>query len=148
MAAAKGIDWDALKTEYVTTSISQRDLAKKYGLNNVTISKRATADSWMEDRKKHTKRVQARCLHEAENISVTRYKKFLNSLDRLQEKIDQILELDDALPPRDLKSLSSTLTDVKILCGFKDEDEKDEDSVTVRFVDNDWDTDEEGEDDA
>lgn len=72
---------------------------------------------------------------------MSRFDRMMASVDKLQQKIDQLLELDEVLPPRDLKSLSSTLLDVKMLFGFKDEEDSDNssDKIVVEFVNNDWD---------
>jgi hypothetical protein len=47
------IDWKTIETEYVTTDISHRQLAEKYGICRSTISKKATDDKWSEKRDKH-----------------------------------------------------------------------------------------------
>ena len=47
------IDWKTIETEYVTTDISQRLLAEKYGICRSTISKKAMTDNWSEKRSKH-----------------------------------------------------------------------------------------------
>ncbi len=39
-------DWAAIKTEYLTTKISYRALAQKYGVSMSAISKRAAEEKW------------------------------------------------------------------------------------------------------
>lgn len=133
------IDWASLKTEYITTDISQRDLAEKYGVNFVTVNRHSRAEGWMEAREKYANDVYKRCLQKAENKAVDKYARFLNSVDKLQAKIDQLLELEDALSPRDLKSLSSALMDAKELYGFKEEEKPEDDNkIVVEWVGEDW----------
>ena len=55
--------------------------------------------------------------------------------DKLLAKVYQLLDLDDALAPRDLKSISSTLLDIKMLTDVRDDD-GDKEPVTIRFAGN------------
>lgn len=57
MAAGKKLDWKAIKTEYITTAISQRDLADKYGIALRTLQQTANKESWFAERKKYKERV-------------------------------------------------------------------------------------------
>lgn len=43
----KRIDWNAIRAEYLGGGISQRQLAKKYGLTYATIRNRAEIDGWV-----------------------------------------------------------------------------------------------------
>ena len=57
------MDWLKLKTEYITTDISYRKLAEKYGINYSVLGARGRAEGWVEQRtqfqnKTHTKTVE------------------------------------------------------------------------------------------
>ena len=134
-------DWTAIKTEYITTDISYRDLAVKHDVNLKTLSRRAKLESWPKKREEYVHKTEAKCLQKAQSVVMSRFDRMMASVDKLQQKIDQLLELDEVLPPRDLKRLSSTLLDVKMLFGFKDEEDSDNssDKIVVEFVNNDWD---------
>ena len=41
-------DWEAIRNEYIQTTISQRDLAAKHGVSYRTLSKRSTAEGWVD----------------------------------------------------------------------------------------------------
>lgn len=128
------IDWVSIKTEYITTDISQRDLADKYGVSLMSVNRHSRAEGWMEARENYVNGVYARCLQKATEKQADKFTRFLNSVDKLQAKIDQLLELEDALSPRDLKSLSSALMDAKELYGFKEEEKSEaSDAVSVSF---------------
>lgn len=43
-------DWMAIKTEYVTGTISQRKLAEKYGVPPSSLNRRAKAEQWDAER--------------------------------------------------------------------------------------------------
>lgn len=57
------IDWKTIETEYVTTDISHRQLAEKYGICRSTISKKATDDKWSEKRNKHRDKTVAKAVN-------------------------------------------------------------------------------------
>ena len=86
--------------------------------------------------------MNAKVVQKTENIVVDQTARLYQATDKLLDKVFQLLDLDDALAPRDLKSLSSTLMDVKMLRA-KDDTEVAalENQITVRFVGNDWDGD-------
>lgn len=54
------VDWLKIKTEYVTTQISTRDLAQKHGVPYSTLRKRAEKENWSEERKKQGRKVSAK----------------------------------------------------------------------------------------
>lgn len=56
------IDWDAIKTEYVTTNISQRALIEKYKVNNVDLAKHSKNEKWVEERKKYKAKVTSKAI--------------------------------------------------------------------------------------
>lgn len=56
------IDWDAIKTEYVTSDISQRALIEKYKVNNVDLAKHSKNEKWVEERKKYKAKVTSKAI--------------------------------------------------------------------------------------
>lgn len=46
-------DWQAIKTEYITTDTSYRKLAQKYDIHYKVISERGKAERWVELRSQH-----------------------------------------------------------------------------------------------
>lgn len=46
MASAKKIDWEKIRTEYITTKRSYRDLAAKYDMSRRTIECKAKKEDW------------------------------------------------------------------------------------------------------
>lgn len=43
-------DWQAIKTEYVTTTTSYRKLAQKYGVHYNAIANKAKQEGWISQR--------------------------------------------------------------------------------------------------
>ena len=46
------VDWGKIKAEYISTEISCKKLAEKYGLSPNVVSKKATKDGWQNARRK------------------------------------------------------------------------------------------------
>lgn len=51
------VNWDELKTEYVTGTISVRGLAQKYGLSRTTVAHNCKNGNWVEERRRYRDRV-------------------------------------------------------------------------------------------
>lgn len=47
------IPWAEIEKEYITTYISQREIAKKYGITVVSVNKHATAGNWVQKREEY-----------------------------------------------------------------------------------------------
>lgn len=56
------IDWEAIKTEYVTSDISQRALIEKYKVNNVDLAKHSKNEKWVEERKKYKAKATSKAI--------------------------------------------------------------------------------------
>ena len=44
------MDWDAIKQEYISTNISQRELAEKYGVSVSSLGKRCASEGWSQNK--------------------------------------------------------------------------------------------------
>jgi len=137
-------DWNAIKNEYINSEISLRKLAGKYKIPVSTVARKCRLEGWFDEREHLLDNVSTRLAQETENSQVNRALAIYRSGDKLLEKANQLLDLEEALSPRDLKSISSTLLDLKMIHNIKDESEDaaEDTGITVRFVGNDWDQEE------
>lgn len=53
----KEVDWKKIKTEYITTSISQRKLAAKHNVSFSTLRNRANTEKWFDLKEQHRNKV-------------------------------------------------------------------------------------------
>ena len=81
----KNINWLKIKEEYITSSISQRDLANKYNVSVDTLIKRANREKWADLREKTEKEITTKLQQKHANKLLSVYEK---SLDLLEELLD------------------------------------------------------------
>lgn len=89
----KRIDWNAIRAEYIGGGISQRKLAKKYGVSDTTLMKKANAEGWHKLREKaeikSTAQAQQKTAEAAADnalIAADIKKRLLLRLKRIEEK--------------------------------------------------------------
>ena len=154
---AKRSDKDVIHLDYISTDLSLRALAKKHNVAVSTLKKWKDEGHWDVERKALLAEATQQATErfntdkaQAVNTLSDRMEIILKSTDKLLTKVDQLLSLEDALAPRDLKSISSVLADVMTIqntVNGQDEDKKDsKNNFTVTWINNPWD--EEGGDNA
>lgn len=90
------IDWAQIRTEYITTDTSYRQLAEKYGVSKNSIYLKAKSDGWGQERDKYwddigtevVQRVQERTIDEHVDAAV----RISEIADRLLDKLDTAVE--------------------------------------------------------
>jgi len=63
------INWDKIKNEYITTTISTRKLAGKYNVPYSTLRDRSTRERWSEQREVFRSKVVAKAAQKTEKIA-------------------------------------------------------------------------------
>lgn len=118
------IDWEKIKTEYLTTDTSYRKLAKKYKVNATTIAKKAKQEEWVDEKSNKSKQTQAKLTNIAEKQTVSDFEALISLNERLiklaEQKIKgyellakdnegQIEVFSEALDVRQIKGLTDTI---------------------------------------
>lgn len=86
------MDWNAIKTEYITTGTSYRKLAKKYGVSYVQIGNVGKEENWVQLRKQHLDNVLTKSLAADTKKKVDRAKRIRDAADRLLSKVEQAID--------------------------------------------------------
>ena len=111
------IDWKNIETEYVTSDISQRQLAEKYGICRSTIGKKAAEENWMEKRTKHRDSVVTKTVAAVESAMVSRARKVQTVADKLLNKIEAAVDSFDMnellVDKQALRQITGALKDIK-----------------------------------
>jgi hypothetical protein len=124
-------DWQAIKTEYITTATSYRKLAQKYGIHYKVISDRGKAEGWGELRSQFRDKTLTNTLDVISQKQVDRAARFQSVADKLLNKIESIV---DAMEPEDMDSkairaLTAAVKDLKEIQNIKSElDEKEQEA--------------------
>ena len=111
-----GIDWSAIKTEYITTDTSYRKLAQKHGVHYNAIANRAKQEGWISQRNQFCDSTVTKTVDAISNSQVDRIAKLLSASDRLLEKAVAYMDRMEFTGFRDtqsMKNLSGVLKDLK-----------------------------------
>ena len=109
-------DWQKIKTEYITTEISYRKLAEKYGLDQATIARRAKKEDWVSKRQHHADKTQAKILNADTKNKADRAARLMTVADKLLNKVERYVDESEYVSPTSAKNLSDTLKNIKEVC--------------------------------
>lgn len=124
-------DWMAIKTEYITTDTSYRDLAAKYGLNYRTIADRGKSEGWVELRNQYVDKTQSDIADASRKLEVERATKFQNVADKLLGKIEDMVDDDSLLDAKSIRTLSAALKDLKEVKGVMSDLDRQEQEARI-----------------
>ena len=116
-------DWQAIKTEYITTDTSYRKLAQKYGVSYNAIGNRSRQENWQELRDQHLSKTMTKTVNAISNKQADRAAKLIGVSDLLLDKIKWLIEETPELLmlPQNLKHISGVLKDLKDIQMIKSE---------------------------
>ena len=88
-------DWQAIKTEYITTDTSYRKLAQKYGVSYQAICRRSKEESWIDLREQHMNKTVSKAVDKIGSKKADKLSRIDDLADQLLDKLQQaIQELD------------------------------------------------------
>lgn len=85
------VNWEKIKTEYITTKISTRALAEKHNVSYMVVAKRCRAEKWVEERKKHNRKVVAKAVQKVESPKARVLADEIAAMDMLGKAVVQCL---------------------------------------------------------
>ena len=112
-------DWQAIRTEYITTETSYRKLAQKYGINVTTIAKTASDEKWVEQRKQHAINTQTKTLEKISQQEANRAAKIHSVADKLLKKIEAMVDSEEPLDTKGIRALTAAVKDLKEIQSVK-----------------------------
>lgn len=112
-------DWQAIKTEYITTQTSYRKLAQKYGIHFKVISGRGKDEGWVELRTQFQDKTLTDTLDKISKQEASRAAKIYSVADKLLLKIERIADSDKPLASKDIRALTAAVKDLKEIGGVK-----------------------------
>ena len=130
------IDWSPVKSEYISSKISYRDLAKKYNISMRTLADKAKKEKWVELRERNQDKIVTKMIATEARKQIDRYTRMLNVTDKLLTKIEASIEALDAegvtIDKAGIKALSGAIKDIKEIQGLKSEMDKMEQQARIK----------------
>ena len=106
-------DWQAIKTEYITTDTSYRKLAQKYGVSATQICNVGRDEKWVEQREQFLSKTTAKTLEKISQQEANRAAKIHSVADKLLMKIEEIVESGELLDTKGIRALTAAVKDLK-----------------------------------
>jgi hypothetical protein len=127
-------DWQRIKTEYITTDTSYRELSQKYGVHYTNIAKRAKKEDWQQLRQHQTNTTQTKMIEAVERRKVDRATKLLGVSDLLLQKVKERVEALDPIEmgSQEFRHLSATIKDLKEIQMIRSEADMAEQEARIR----------------
>ena len=124
-------DWQAIKTEYITTDTSYRKLAQKYGVNVTNIAKKASSENWVEQRKQYATKKQSKTLEKISQQEANRAAKIHSVADKLLNKIEKMVDSEEPLDTKGIRALTAAIKDLKEIQSVRSDLDKQEQEARI-----------------
>ena len=111
-------DWQAIKTEYITTDTSYRKLAQKYGVSTTQICNVGRDEKWVEQREQYLNKTTAKAIEKISQQEANRAAKIQTVADKLLNKIDSLVDR-PGMMPKDVRYLVAAVKDLNDIQGVK-----------------------------
>lgn len=113
-------DWQAIKTEYITTDTSYRKLAQKYGVTYTNIGIRSRKEGWPELREQHNAKTITKTMNAIASNQANRAARLQTVADKLLAKVEQLVDegeelLTDTSTMRDIARVLKDIKDIQMI---------------------------------
>ena len=124
-------DWQAIKTEYITTDTSYRKLAQKYGVSVTQICNVGRDEKWVEQREQFLNKTTAKTLEKISQQEANRAAKIYSVADKLLMKIEAIVESGELLDTKGIRALTAAVKDLKEIQSVRSDLDKQEQEARI-----------------
>ena len=109
------VDWQAIKTEYITTDTSYRKLAQKYGVTYNNIGIRSRKEGWPELRNQHNAKTMTKAMNAIASQQASRAARLQTAADKLLTKVERFVDESEELltDTSTMRDISRILLDIK-----------------------------------
>lgn len=109
-------DWQKIKTEYITTDTSYRELSQKYGVHYTNIAKKAKKEDWQQLRQQQANTTQTKMIQAVEKGKVDRAARLMTVADKLLQKVEVYVDDHEFVTPTSAKNIADALKGIKEVC--------------------------------
>ncbi len=124
-------DWQAIKTEYITTDTSYRKLAQKYGVSYQAICHRSKEEGWIAEREQYKNKTISKTIEKISKQEANRAARILSVSDKLLKKIERMVDSDKPLDTKGIRALTAAVKDLKEIQSVKSELDKQEQEARI-----------------
>lgn len=124
-------DWQAIKTEYITTDTSYRKLAEKYGIHYKVISDRGKDEKWVELRSQYRDKTLTKTLSKISDHEADRAARIYSVADKLLRKIEAMVDSDEVISEKGIRSLTAAVKDLKEIQGVRSDIDRQEQEARI-----------------
>lgn len=132
------MDWKKLKAEYIAGGTSYRKLADKYNANLSVLKRIAREEDWVGLREQCKAKAATKIVEIESTKQAERMKRLLSVSDKLltavEEAVDAFTKEELLLDRTALKSLSSTIKDIKDIQSIKSELDIEEQKARIAIL--------------
>ena len=112
-------DWQAIKTEYITTDTSYRKLAQKHGVSYQAICHRSQEEEWIAAREQHKNNTITKTLDKISQQEANRAARIHTVADKLLNKIEAMVDSGKPLDTKGVRALTAAVKDLKEIQSVK-----------------------------
>ena len=110
----KQINWDDIRNEYITSNISYRKLADKYGIRLATLADRAKTEGWINKREQNRNKTVTKTIEKTSDMAAERAANLMTATDMVLHAIlEDIEKIKAAEVPYNWKNITGALKDIK-----------------------------------
>ena len=124
-------DWQAIKTEYITTDTSYRKLSQKYGIGYQAICHRSKEEGWIAMREQHMNNTTTKTLEKISQQEANRAAKIHSVADKLLQKIEAMVDNGNVCTEKGIRALTAAVKDLKEIQGVKSDLDKQEQKARI-----------------
>ena len=112
-------DWQAIKTEYITTNTSYRKLAQKHGVSTTQICNVGRDEKWVEQREQFLNKTTAKTIEKISQQEANRAARIHTVADKLLNKIEAMVDSERPLDTKGIRALTAAVKDLKEIQSVK-----------------------------
>ena len=85
-------DWDKIRTEYITSDLSLKDISEKYGVQQRLVNTKSAEQGWVDQRKKYNAKVVEKALNKVATKRANQLAKELAIADNISNVLKKALD--------------------------------------------------------
>lgn len=132
------MEWTEIKTEYIATDLSIRELAEKHGCSYYTLRNKCHQGGWAKLKEERKAESVRKIVQLASDDQANRMRRLLDVSDKLlaqvEREIDGLSKTKNPISKSDYKALASTIKDIKDIQSIKSKLDIEEQKARIEIL--------------